>query len=97
MNETILIVDDGITTVVDKVKGEKRALLSLLSNMKEAILDKENAIVGVIKGDNTASNDKVIGQIEEYIGRKLDYDMYVGPVIACHSGPGVLGVFVVNL
>lgn len=90
----IIEIKDGLTTAIDKVKGEKKAILRLAQLAKEVSEGKENAKAIVL---NTDVPDKIaiLKNMLEAQGLEVIDEGSVGPVIGCHSGPGAFGVSIV--
>ena len=89
----IIEIKDGLTSAIDKVKGEKKAILKMVELIKNEALGKENAIVHVIHTD-VPDKAELIKQMLEEQGVKVEGIGKAGPVIGCHSGPGAFGISV---
>lgn len=85
----ILAVVDGNMAVLDKVRGTKKAIKTILNYIDENALDeKENTIVLHIDNEDILPTLK-----EELSGRKVNYfECEVGCVVGTHSGPNACGI-----
>lgn len=91
----ILYVDkDGKLAALDKVRGRKKALLTLVDNMESRLGEyRDNQIfVGVIHGDCEEDAIFVANKISERFGYNEVMIRPIGPSIGAHSGPGTVGV-----
>lgn len=87
----ILTVENGITTVFDKVRTKKKAINKIINTVLEEI-DKNGLgeiIVHHINNENEAL------EIAKQLSDKLKIDVKItsiGPVIGLHVGPGAVGI-----
>lgn len=91
----ILYVDkDGKLGALDKIRGRKKALMTLVDNMEARLGDyKDKQIfVGVIHGDCEEDAKFVANKISERFGYSEIMIRPIGPSIGAHSGPGAVGV-----
>ena len=92
----VLHVDDeGKLISLYNVRGRKKSLQALVSNMEKTIggFENENDDIYIIHGDcmdDVLYREKLI---EEKFGKKNFYVNYVGAVIGAHSGPGTMALF----
>ena len=85
----ILAVVDGNMAVLDKVRGTKKAIKTILNYLDENTLDdKENTIVLHI------DNEDILPILKENLyERKVNYvECEVGCVVGTHSGPNACGI-----
>lgn len=84
--------DEGEIVKVGTGKGVKRALNSIIQDMKSNILDVQNQTVYVLDADNDSlgewTKNEIISQID---GVKVER-FPIGPVIGAHCGPGTVGI-----
>ncbi len=84
--------DEGEIVKVGTGKGMKRALSSIIQDMKDNILDAENQTIYVLDADNESlgewAKNEIISQIA---GAKVER-FPIGPVIGAHCGPGTVGI-----
>lgn len=91
----ILYVDkEGKLVALDKVRGRKKSLMTLVDNMEAKIgaFKDEQIFVGVIHGDCEEEAEFVAGKIKERFGYDNILIRPIGPSIGAHSGPGALGI-----
>lgn len=89
----ILWSNDGLVEAFAKVRGIKRAVAKLVDCVEENIDDAENAVVYVMHANAPEKAELLSRMIEERVhpGKIVLND--VGPIITCHAGPGVFGVY----
>ena len=91
----ILYVDkNGKLGALDKVRGRKKALMTLIDNMEARVgnyRDKQ-IFVGVIHGDCEKDAQFLADKIKERFGYEDIVIRPVGPSIGAHSGPDMVGV-----
>ncbi len=90
----VLHVDnEGHLVSLSNVRGRRKALLTLLDNMADAIDGVENDCVFISHGDCLADAQFVGEQVKARFGIKDIMYSYVSPTIGSHSGPGTLALF----
>lgn len=89
----ILWSNDGMVEAFDKVKGLKRAISKMVDIAAEKIDDAENATVYVLHADALKSAEITAEMIKNKINPKEVVIGKVGPVITCHAGVGVFGIY----
>lgn len=91
-----LYVDaEGHLTVVDKVRGRKKALGSLVDYMeaKMGSYKEQNDIVFISHGDSVDDAQFVADMIKERFGMESFMINHIGPTIGSHAGPGTIALF----
>lgn len=92
----ILHVDnEGHLIPLSKVRGRKKALLTLVDAMDKQVgswRDK-NDVVFISHGDCIEDAQFVADRIKEQFGYDSFLINYVGPTIGAHTGPGVVALF----
>ncbi len=88
----ILCSNDGMVEAFAKVKGMKRAVAKLVDCVEENICDKDSEIV-VLHADCPEKAEMLKNMIAERIGGENFVTVEVGPIITCHAGVGVFGVY----
>lgn len=87
---------DGKLSAIDKIKGRKKALMSLISHVEERIILEENDVIIVVHADCPDEANFV----KEKLSQKLGFDNiitnYIGPVIGSHTGANTLGIVFVG-
>ncbi|AHF09944.1 MULTISPECIES: DegV family protein [Dehalobacter] len=87
----ILTVENGITTVVTKVRTKKKAVLSMIDIMLDNI-SKYGLGEVIIHHINCLDEAKELAQlIKEKLKVNIDI-IAIGPVIGLHVGPGTIGI-----
>lgn len=89
----ILYSNDGMVEAFAKVKGIKRALSKLVDCVEENIEDPENTEIHILNADCPEKAEQLRAMIEERIGAKSFRMAEVGPIITCHAGVGVFGLY----
>lgn len=82
----LYISDEGIADVVEKVRTKKKAIARMVEEMPA---NCTRASYGHVMDEK--SGEDIRKQAEKKIGIKVS-QIYVGPVIMTHTGPGVLGL-----
>lgn len=88
----ILWSNDGLVEAFAKVRGMKKAISKLVDCVAENI-DDEKSVVYVLHADAPEHAELTAKMIEEKIAPKEIRTIKVGPVITCHAGVGVFGVY----
>lgn len=89
----ILWSNDGMVEAFAKVKGLKRAIAKMVDYVEENIDDPQNAEVYVLNADAPDKAEILKSMIEERISPKAIRTVEVGPIVTCHAGPGVFGLY----
>ncbi len=89
----ILWSNDGMVEAFAKVKGLKRAIAKIVDHVEESILDPENAEIYVLHADAPEKAEILKTMLEERISPKSVSIAEVGPIITCHAGLGVFGLY----
>ncbi len=89
----ILWSNDGMVEAFDKVKGLKRAISKMVDIAAEKIEDAEDATVYVLHADALKSAEITAEMINNKINPKKVEIGKVGPIITCHAGIGVFGIY----
>lgn len=92
----LLVVDnDGKLINTGKTRGRKKSLLSIIDMLEERmgsyISPKNTIFIG--HGDCLEDAEFCAEEIKRRFGTKEILIDYVGPVIGCHTGPGVVAIF----
>ncbi len=90
----IYIDKNGKLVALDKVRGRKKSLVTLVDNM-EAKLGKfkdEQVFVGIVHGDCETEANFLADLIKERLGYTDIEIRPIGPSIGAHSGPGAVGI-----
>ena len=85
---------EGKLVPLDKVRGRKQVLMTLVDNMEErlgAYRDKQ-VFIGIVHGDCEMDARYVANMITERLGYTDIIIRPIGPSIGVHSGPGALAL-----
>lgn len=89
----ILDASDGKVDIVSKTRGEKAAISTVISKVKEDAYDIENNEVVVVHGNNEPEVvEKVINEIKEKLNPKSIYVGKLGCCITNNAGPQTIGI-----
>ena len=90
----VLHVDDeGHLINMERAKGRKNSMRSLLEHMKSSAILPEEQTVFICQGDCKEDAEELAGWVRETFGIKRVEIGYTGRVIGSHSGPGTLALF----
>lgn len=87
----ILTVEDGKTSVVEKVRTNSKAVEKMLSIFMNDIKEKGLGKVVIHHINCEEEGRKLAEKIEVHINEKVEI-MPIGPVIGVHVGPGAIGI-----
>lgn len=85
---------EGKLVALDKVRGRKKSLMTLVDNMETRLgeyKDKQ-VFIGIVHGDCEMDARYVANQITERFGYTDIIIRPIGPSIGAHSGPGAVGL-----
>jgi len=88
----ILWSNDGMVEAFAKVKGMKRAVSKLVDCVEENICDS-NTEIYLLHADCPEKAEMLKNMIAERLGSNNFKTVEVGPIITCHAGVGVFGVY----
>lgn len=89
----ILYSNDGMVEAFAKVKGLKKAISKMVEIAAENIYDPQNATVYVMHADASEQAKITAEMIKNKIAPKEIVESKVGPIISCHAGVGVFGIY----
>ncbi len=89
----IHVDNEGHLTVVEKVRGRKQSLNTVVDHMVESAIEPAGQTVFISHGDCLEDAEYVRDEVKRRMGVKNFYINYIGPVIGAHSGPGTLALF----
>ena len=89
----LLNVDvNGMLQVVGKSRGTKKAMAELVNKMSDYWMPEWSKTVAVVHANSQEQAD----QLQKMVGQKFPeasiYQAEIGPVIGCHTGPGLLAL-----
>ena len=88
------INDEGKLVAIAKVRGRKKSLSAMISNMEAKIgsFKDKQIFIGILHGDC----EEDAKMLRDMVAEKFGYDNFliepIGPSIGAHSGPGTLGL-----
>ncbi|MGI6361436.1 MAG: DegV family protein [Bacillota bacterium] len=86
--------NEGFLDAVEKVRGRKKSLESLVKHMEKTIIEPDQQTVIICHGDYVDDAKYVEQLIRERIPAVKEIMIsHIGPIIGCHTGPGVLSIF----
>ena len=89
----ILYSNDGMVEAFAKVKGMKRALAKLVDCIEENIEDPKNTEIHILNADCPERAEMLKNMVAERLGTDKFRLAEVGPIITCHAGVGVFGLY----
>lgn len=92
----ILHVNDGIMEVIQKVRGKKKALNTVIDIVEERISDFPNQIIGISHADDINTARELQAMIQARLGDVKIIVNKIGSVLGSHLGIGGVGVFFFN-
>ncbi|NLG37011.1 MAG: DegV family protein [Clostridiales bacterium] len=87
------VSDEGKLIPVEKVKGRRHALRSLVDRIAQTIVGPEKQTLYIIHGDALEDARMVAQMVRERINIRDITISPIGPVIGSHAGPGTIAVF----
>ncbi|MGI6161197.1 MAG: DegV family protein [Christensenellales bacterium] len=88
--------EEGGLVPVDKVKGRKKALRYLVTQIENRIVEPEKQMIAIMHADCEADADILEAMIKEKISCKEIWKVPVGPVIGSHAGAGTLALLFIG-
>lgn len=90
----VLHVDDaGHLIAMEKTRGRRKALRTLVDKMEKTAIDPSEQIVFISHGDALEDAQLVARMVAERMHPAQIELGYIGPVIGTHSGPGTVALF----
>lgn len=90
----VLHVDDeGHLIPVEKVRGRRTSLESLVHHMSKTAVDPGSQVVFISHGDALKDAEYTAAKVREKFGVEKIYINPIGPIIGSHSGPGTVALF----
>lgn len=89
----ILFINDGLVEATRKVRGLKKSLSVLVDFIEERMENPEENEVMILDSDAPDKVEVIEEMIRERIKPKAIAYAKIGPVITCHAGPGLVGVY----
>lgn len=89
----ILFINDGLVEATRKVRGLKKSLSVLVDFIEERMENPDENEVMILDSDAPDKVEAIEEMIRERIKPKAITYAKIGPVITCHAGPGLVGVY----
>ena len=89
----ILFINDGLVEATRKVRGLKKSLSVLVDFIEERMENPEENEMMILDSDAPDKVEVIEEMIRERIKPKAITYAKIGPVITCHAGPGLVGVY----
>ncbi len=91
----LYISDLGTLLVQDKVRGRKKALMTLVDHMEKLYKKDPLGLEHIFISHSDCLEDAqfVAGEVEKRLGKKVDQIVYMSPIIGTHTGPGTVALF----
>ena len=89
----ILYSNDGLVEVYGKVRGLKKAISKIVDEVVEKMDNPEENEVIVLDADAKDKAEIMVKLLEKKVNPKKISMHQVGPVITCHAGLGVMGIY----
>lgn len=87
------VSDEGKLVPVEKLKGRRHALRSLVEHMEQTVEDSQDQTIFINHGDALEDAQAVAAMVRERMPVRGIEIGAIGPVIGAHSGPGTLAIF----
>ena len=93
LKPVLTVTKEGKLIAIDKTKGRKKALRTIVANVKENILNAGEQEVAIIHADVDSEAAQLKKLLMEEIPEIKAVNIYfIGEVIGAHAGPGTIGV-----
>lgn len=92
----ILTIDDeGVITPVDKVRGQKRAMVRIAELLEADLGDRPIRLYVALTPGFDENAKEMSALLKDRFAVRSYLETEIGPVIGTHAGPGTVGVFAV--
>jgi len=85
--------DEGHIILMEKIRGRKQSLDSLVRHMEQSCVDPDKQMVFISHSDSPQGCDYVAQEIKKRLGVKQIETAPIGPVIGAHTGTGTVALF----
>lgn len=90
------ITEEGKLVPMEKVRGRRPSLNTLLSHMEKNFRDTGDQVVFIIHGDCPEDASYLKKEIRSRYKIKHIYTNNIGPIIGAHTGPGAIAIFYIG-
>lgn len=88
----VIKISNGVSTVLDKVRGEKNIIPKMLEVTENNMMPQTPYIV--ITGSNQAITDAFTEKMIELVGYPPEETVQIGAAVACNAGHSVVGIVI---
>ncbi|GAB6181616.1 DegV family protein [Desulfotomaculum defluvii] len=92
----ILCIRDGLVYPYEKVRGKAKGLERMI-RIVEKDTDGAEIVCAVLGGGDPRARETLLQKTKERLNCREIWQGDVGPVIGCHTGPGVVGIIYYTL
>ena len=89
----ILRTNEGLVEVIDKVRGTKKSISKMVDYAVEKMDDPTNNEVVILESECPEKVEFMKKQLEEKLHPAKITAVDIGPIITCHAGTNVIGIF----
>ncbi|MGL5346904.1 MAG: DegV family protein [Peptostreptococcaceae bacterium] len=94
----ILKIEDGLVKQKGQVRGSKKIMPALITEIKKEVGDDcTNKDIYIGYGDDLSIRDEFIDRVKKELSPRNVYTFQIGSCVACHSGPNVFGIGCLNI
>jgi DegV family protein with EDD domain len=91
----ILTIRDGKVVLIDKARGQKKAMRRVIDIMKEESIGLPGELIGIANAACPETAEELKAMVREELGDVKFIESAVGCVIGTHAGPGAFGLIFV--
>jgi DegV family protein with EDD domain len=91
----ILTIKDGKVVLIDKARGQKKAMRRVIDIMKEESIGLPGELIGIANAACPETAEELKAMVREELGDVKFIESAVGCVIGTHAGPGAFGLIFV--
>lgn len=89
----ILKIEDGLVKQRTQVRGSKKVMDSLITQLRNDVGDDfSNKDVYIGYGDDLSQGEDLANKVKVQLNPRNIFFIQIGSCVACHSGPSVLGL-----
>jgi DegV family protein with EDD domain len=88
----LITLTDGTLGMVGKVRTRRRSLDELVRLTQEAVAHARSVQLAVMHAGVREDAEALKAQLEQTLGRAVDYLLETPTILAIHGGPGLIGV-----
>lgn len=88
----LIKIAGGVSTVIEKIRGEKNIVSKLLADAERSMTPKTSYIM--VKGSESALTDELAAEMTRKFGYPPEYTVQIGAAVACNAGHNVVGFII---